>query len=293
MKSTPASTTEIVPHEKFSSWLAATLKSTLVLFFTLFPMVFLHYIFHEGGHALAITLMGGKVQILYAHPFSFTGYSRPALFLSSIWSHISGPLVGVLGGVIIYLIFRKRRTIPFLPLLLLLPQTVCQLGYGMVLQTLSKSGDFNNLARLTGLPPALFYGVGIPLFVIGLFWILVYYPLLGLAPKDKKSFIVIPAAQVLAGLFSLGVAYLFVPGSSIDIKFHLGNEIISSAKEAPPMGILFGVILAVVYFTLVRLIYPKLPAGWRIEKVNLTWRDLRIPAVVWAVSVVVGIIVIL
>jgi hypothetical protein len=49
--------------------LRSSLKSILLLFFSLFPVYFLYLIFHEGGHALLYLIRGGTVTVLYAHPF--------------------------------------------------------------------------------------------------------------------------------------------------------------------------------------------------------------------------------
>jgi len=52
------------------------------------------------------------------------------------------------------------------------------------------------------------------------------------------------------------------------------------------------VLIAAIYLGLYRWIYPRLPAWLRTETVNLTWKDLRLPGIFWAVSVVVGLIII-
>jgi len=39
-------------------------------------------------------------------------------------------------------------------------------------------------------------------------------------------------------------------------------------------------------------VYPKLPAWLRTEAIHLTWKDLRLPALLAAVSVILGLIII-
>ena len=51
-------------------------------------------------------------------------------------------------------------------------------------------------------------------------------------------------------------------------------------------------LLAVLYVTLYRKIHPRLPAWLRTETVVLTWKDLRLPALLAAVSVILGILII-
>jgi hypothetical protein len=58
------------------------------------------------------------------------------------------------------------------------------------------------------------------------------------------------------------------------------------------MAGIMGVLIAIIYVGLYRWMYPKLPAWLRSETVNLTWKDLRLPALLAAFSVVIGLIVI-
>ena len=55
----------------------------------------------------------------------------------------------------------------------------------------------------------------------------------------------------------------------------------------------FGLLLAVLYITLFRKIHPRLPAWLRTDTVALTWKDLRLPAILAAVSVILGLIIVL
>ncbi len=53
-----------------------------------------------------------------------------------------------------------------------------------------------------------------------------------------------------------------------------------------------GVILTVIYVTLYRWMYPRLPALLVTETVQLVWKDLRSPALLAAVSLVIRLIII-
>ncbi len=47
-----------------------------------------------------------------------------------------------------------------------------------------------------------------------------------------------------------------------------------------------------LYVTLCRRVYPRLPAWLRTETVALTWKDLRLPALLAVICVILGILII-
>jgi hypothetical protein len=71
----------------------------------------------------------------------------------------------------------------------------------------------------------------------------------------------------------------------------MGRDIIFSASSFV-FTMIIGIILAVLYVTLFRRLYPRLPAWLRTETVNLTWKDLRLPGLLWAVSVIIGLMIV-
>jgi ABC-type lipoprotein release transport system permease subunit len=56
------------------------------------------------------------------------------------------------------------------------------------------------------------------------------------------------------------------------------------------IGGILGVILAAVYTTLYGRFYRRLPPSLQTEKVDLTWRDLRIPGVLFTVLMALGLL---
>jgi hypothetical protein len=114
----------------------------------------------------------------------------------------------------------------------------------------------------------------------------------GSLKKDRKSLLVVPFGFFLWGVLSMMVARLWVPGSPFDVQYHLAGEILYSTISVIWITI-FGPLLAVVYLTLYRRVYPKLPAGLRTETVRLTWKDLRLPGLLFTISVVLGLVIIL
>jgi len=260
--------------------------SILLLFCSWIPMDFLSSIFHEGGHALATLIEGETVWSFYVHPFTFTGFVRPVV--DTAWRFASAYIISILVSVMIFILLWKRRSVSNLPFVMLFPWGAIIQG----LQMLSLSGDAYNIMRITGLPAIVFLGLGFVLVCTGIFFLLSLFPLLGLAPGDRQSLLVVPAVFSLQSIFGMLVAYLFVPGSPVDIRYAEGGGIIASANNVAIFLPILGVLFAVIHITLFRKIYPKLPAWLRTETVNLAWKDLRLPALLAAISVILGLIVI-
>jgi hypothetical protein len=269
------------PAERISA-----LQSTLLLFFSLITSNFMGSILHEGGHALANLVQGGAVTLFYAHPFAFSGYVRPFV-ADTVLTHMLGYLVGLLIPLVIFILIWKRRSISNLPLVMLFPFSAILAGI-----TMSQGYDTNNVVRLTGMPESLFTTLGILLFITGIFFMISTFPLLGLAPENIKSLFVVPAAFFIQGVIGLLVAYLCIPGSPADILYLLGYDLMMIAHMSAILIPIIGLFLAVIYVGLYRWIYRKLPAGLRTETVNLTWKDLRIPGFLAAISLILGVMII-
>jgi hypothetical protein len=154
------------------------------------------------------------------------------------------------------------------------------------------NGDIANILRLTGLPAILFVALGLALLCVGLLFFFTLLPLLGLNPADKKSILIVPTAFYLYCAIGLLIAYVFVPGSSIDNQYLLGVAILQSANMLAIFLPILGALLAVLYLTLFRKLNPRLPAWLRTDTVQLDWKDLRFPAVLAVICVVLGILVI-
>lgn len=88
------------------------------------------------------------------------------------------------------------------------------------------------------------------------------------------------------------VAYLFVLGSPVDIRYAEGGGIIASANNVAIFLPILGVLFTVIYNTLFRKIYPKLLAWLRTEAVRLTWKHLRLPSLLAVISITLGLIII-
>jgi hypothetical protein len=190
--------------------------------------------------------------------------------------------------LVIFLLFWKRRSASNLSFVMLFPWGAIIQG----LQMLTLGGDTSNIMWITGLPAIVFIGLGFVLVCLGIFFLLLLFPLLGLAPEDGKSLLVVPAVFSLQSIFGMLVAHLFVPGSPADSRYLEGGMIINSANNVAVFLPILGVLFAVIYVLLLRNIYPKLPAWLKTETANLTWKDLRLSALLAIISVILGLIII-
>jgi len=262
---------------------APALRSTL-LKFCLTPVVgFIGLILHEGGHAL-YTVVRGIPTMLYVHPFTFPGYARPIIDMS-IWGNILGSLISFAFSLPIFLLFWKRRSTILLPLIMLVPAGALDVGLNCLV-----GGDFRNVIQYNGVSPVLIYILGTLFLIAGILITFVLLPLFGLDPKDKKALFVLPAGTLLANVLSLLVACFLVPGSPIDLQYFVSQEIVPMARLLLLVQTIFEFVFAVLYVTLYRWLYPKLPAWLRTETATLAWKDLRLPAVLAVISVILGLI---
>jgi hypothetical protein len=251
-------------------------------------MRFWTLLFHEGGHAIADLIEGNLPKLLYAHPFNFPGFSRP-IFVDRVFNHSSGPVLGMLVPLLIFILLWKHRSVALLPLVMIFPWAAMETGANVI--QITQTGDYRNIIRLTGLSEATIVIPCLVLLVIGAFFFLSLMPLLGLGPRDWRVLIVLPAAVILWGGVSYVVAHLVVPGSPIDVIYQEGTMIIQAAKTSQ-LGLLLVLLLDILYLTLYRLMYPRIPPWLRSETVLVTWKDLRIPVLTATACVIAGIILI-
>jgi hypothetical protein len=261
------------------------LMSTLLLFCLLFPLRFVGLIVHEGGHGLYQLFHGVSVW-LYVHPFNMEGFSKPDS--GSILAHLLGAAVAIPAALLITLPFWKRRSLASLPIVMLFPWVAATNGMYMLLL----QGDWHNLIESAGVPPVVFVILGAVICITGYFLMLTLFPLLGLAPQSRRSLFAVPAALFLWGFLSMLVVHLVVPGSPYDVQYSIAAEMIPNANSFA-IGTVSWAILAVVYHTLFRWIHPRLPAWLRTETVVLVWKDLRLPAVLAVICVILGLIIII
>ena len=135
--------------------------------------------------------------------------------------------------------------------------------------------------------------IGFLILCIGLLSLFSLFPLVGLDPGDYKVLFILPASMLLWSVLSWVVAHFFVRGSPIDLEYFLGQEIILTANVSILLYLIVGILLAVLYVTFFRKLYPRLPAWLRAKTINPTWKDLRLPGILWAVSVVIGLIIVI
>jgi hypothetical protein len=293
MKTLSLTNTMVDAKERPSLTLVSTLQSTLLVFLLFFPVTFMHMFLHEAGHALVNLIEGVPVHFLYAHPFSFVGFVRPGADYYNVWVHASGEIFELLVSAVIFIVLWKRRSFYTLPFLLVFPWSALYNGMGGIFDTLGHTGDYYNILTITGWSPAGFYLISLIYIIGGIFFLSSLFPLLGLAPENKRSLIVLPAGMALYTLLGLPIAYLLVPGSPIDLQYHVATEIINSAYYRPIFMGSVGILLALIYTTLYRSLYRRIPVSLRTEGVSLSWRDFWYPGLLFAISLVLGFMVIL
>jgi flagellar biosynthesis protein FlhB len=289
MSTSPSPEKETKDRKAGNKARSSAIPTFLLFFCLLFSLRFWVLLFHEGGHALACSISGAHSRILYAHPFTFSGYALPGA--DRVICHAGGPVIGVLVPLLIFILLWKHRSVALLPLVMVFPWVAMEQAAN-VLQIMQQ-GDFHQIIRLTGLPEAVIVIPCLALFIIGVFFFLLLMPLLGLGTKDWRVLIVLPAAVILWIGVSIVVARLVVPGSPIDIVYHEGTSVIQGALDGIGVfDVRLVLLLGVIYLTLYRLIYPRLPSWLKSETVLLTWNDLRIPGLLAVACVIVGLILI-
>jgi hypothetical protein len=293
MKSITVPNTKINIKENTSSIIVTTLQSTLLVFLLFFPVTFMSMFLHETGHALVNLLEGDPVHFLYAHPFSFVGFVRPGADYYNVWVHASGTVFELLVSGVIFVILWKHRSYYTLPFLMVFPWVALYDGMGGIFDVLGHTGDYHNILTITGWSPVGFYISSLILIIFGIFFLVSLFTLLGLKPGDGKSLFVLPIGMLLFTAFGLPVAYYLVPGTPIDVQYHVAHEIILSAYYRPLFMGAIGILLALIYITLYRSLYRRVPAGLRTEAVNLSWGDLWYPGLLFVISLVLGFMVIL
>jgi hypothetical protein len=248
---------------------------------------------HEAGHALFHLTQGVPVHFLYAHPFSFIGFVRPMADYYNVWVHASGTVFEILVSTVIFVLLWKHRSFYTLPFLMVLPWVAVYDGLGGIFDILGNTGDYYNILTITGWSPIGFYGISLILIVVGIFFLISLFPLMGLKPQDRKSLFVLPAGMLFYTALGLPIAYFLVPGSPIDLQYHVAHEIIVSAYYRPIFMGSIGILLALFYITLYRSLYRRIPAGLRTELVSLSWRGFLFPGLLFIISMILGLMAIL
>src|SRR4030042_3389585 len=178
-KSLPVNLAHI--EEKISTRVISIAQSLILVFLLFFPVSFLWQFIHEAGHALANLTQGLPVSLIYSHPFSFVGFSRPMGDYHNVWEHASGSVVEQLATLFIFILLWKRRSIYPLPFLMLFPWSAVFDSIGGIFDILGKSGDLYNILVVTGLPAMSLYLLCFFLAVLGIFFLVSLIPILGLA----------------------------------------------------------------------------------------------------------------
>jgi len=128
---------------------------------------------------------------------------------------------------------------------------------------------------------------------MGIFFIIPLFSLLDIRPVDRKSLFVLPAGMLLYTALGMPIAYLLVPDSPIDLRYHLAHGIVVSAFYRPIFMGSIAILPALIYITLYRSLYRRIPVGLRTEVMSLSWREFRYPDLLFSISMILDLLVIL
>jgi|GEM_PF-5689248 len=264
-------------------------KAVVLLAVTMYPVSFLHVLFHEVGHALMAFAYGESGIQLFIHPFAFSCYARPIVTLDNGLYHLAGPLAGLLIPLVIFLIARRWRSPRSLFLVMLFPWSLLWEGLNM-LAILTNTGDFYNLAMLTGIPTMLFAVIGIALMLAGTLMIDSRLPLAGIKPDNYNSLWVVPLSVILWSLPSFLVACWLIPKSDFVIQWQLQEEIQTVARMWLFLMAAIGLLLGSAHVTLYRLLDRRFKKKRKQSIITIRWRDMVLPTVWGVLSVAVGLV---
>ncbi len=107
-------------------------------------------------------------------------------------SHASGTIFELLVSAVVFIALWKHRSFYTLPFLLVFPWSALYNGIGGIFDTLGHTGDYHNIMTITGWSPTGFNLISLILSVVGVFFLISLFPLLGLVPKNRKSLLVLP-----------------------------------------------------------------------------------------------------
>jgi hypothetical protein len=153
---------------------------------------------HEGGHLIANEAVGSPRTGLSLHPFGWN-YNIYVNEDGSFWHETpeaenaylrwailggSGPILNLLVGVPIGLLFWKKRSPVLLPLVMVGCWALLIEGYPMLEQAFGGGGDWYRVINGVGVPKALVVLLGGIIFAGGGIWMLQLLPLAGISVQD-------------------------------------------------------------------------------------------------------------
>jgi hypothetical protein len=249
----------------------------LLLLFSYFSAYYLQLVIHELGHGIVGMIKGYAFVGIFANPF-LGAHAEIIPGTASLEGAISGEVFLLLVSSIIAIMLRKRQSSSNLPLLMIFPTALIFQGIENTIALADPMSDFNYVMNITGLSVAVFYAIGIIFICLGILVFTSLFPLLGLGLEDRRSFIVVPFGLSLYNVLVVIFAYVFAPAS------------IARGYMFLVIGASLGVILAVVYTTLYPRFYHWLLPYLHTERANLAWKDLRMPGILFAVLMVLGLL---
>jgi hypothetical protein len=259
--------------------------SILLLYFAYSFSFILFLAIHELGHALVGLIKGYIIERFVVHPF-FVSYVLLDPPTVSLESAAAGTICALSVSFVLFILLWKRRSISSLSFLMIFPVTLVMQGIEATGGMANPSSDMSWVMYFTGLPAILFYVFGCVLIVLGIFFFLLLFPLIGLAPEDKKSFFVVPIGISLYSCLVVIFSNVFEPVShEIALNEPVGYAL-TRAYNYLIIGVLLGVILSILYFKFYHKYFHRLPQSLQTEKVFVTSKDVRIPGIISTLFIV-------
>ena len=251
--------------------------AVLLLFFSYGIAFIATFAIHELGHLIVDLIKGSTITEFVVHPFLLSYVSASPL-IESFDVYIAGTLLAIVVCSLIGSIFWKKRSTSNFPLLFFVPMTFLIESMNILTAPTNPGSDFYKIMEFTGLPANFFIIIGIVFLCMGIFFFMTLFPLIGIEPEGRKSttFIVIFLGFILYNILLVVYTYLF---ATEEFLFYRANNFLI-------IGGMLALIITILYVTLYRKYYRKLPFTLQTEKGTVTWKDLQIPGVVFILILV-------
>ncbi|MGY5879613.1 MAG: hypothetical protein RTV31_05150 [Candidatus Thorarchaeota archaeon] len=156
---------------------------------------------HELGHGMALASISVDFQLML-NPFS-TSMTMPLLPIPSdslAWVAAAGTIVELVFGTAVFAIFWRWRSSKLLPLLMAAPLSYLTSAGYFLLGSSIVDGD-TALMITMGIPELLIQGLGAVMLVLGVVFLILMFPLLGMSRNDsfKRIFLILFLGMTLHG----------------------------------------------------------------------------------------------
>lgn len=282
MNSTPATPAQRLATETWNG----LLPGSLLLFFSYGIAFMATSSLHELGHVAVHLVKGSPITRFVLHPFLMPHVSTVS-GRESLVNWVAGTLLVLVVIVLIGFFGWKTRSSATFPLLVAIPLGLVYEGFNLATAPISPGSDFYLVMAATGLPAALFLILGLAAIVGGIFLFLPLFPLLGIAPQNGRAriFAVLLPGFLTYNILLFGYTRLFAAAAESSVPLEILHY---RARNFLVMGAILALITALLYSTWYRAAYPKLPPAWASPTGRVSWQNLLLPGLIFAILLVLG-----